>query len=75
MAWAQDKVRESELCGAELVPVANAQLQRARGEIQLARKLSKGGENERAESMLRRAAADAELAFALTQESQVDSPK
>lgn len=73
MAWAQSKVRESQLCGAELVPVANTELERAKGEIRRARSLSKAGNNDEAESMLRRAAADAELALALASQARSTS--
>lgn len=71
LAWARTKVRESELGGAALVPVASSELERAKGEIRSAQSLSRRGENERAESMLRRAAADAQLALALAREARI----
>ncbi len=71
LAWAQAKVRESELGGAELVPVANSEFERAKREVRLAQSLSRRGKNDRAESMLRRAAADAELALALAGEARI----
>jgi hypothetical protein len=70
MAWAEATVREAEGVGAANVPSANAELERARNEIRLARLLSSREENERAESMLRRAASDAQLAAALAREAQ-----
>ena len=50
--------------------MTHAELERARNEIRLARLLSSREENERAESMLRRAASDAQLAAALAREAQ-----
>lgn len=70
MAWAEATVREAEAVGAADLPSANAELERARSEIRLARLLSSREDNDRAESMLRRAAADAQLAAALTREAQ-----
>lgn len=71
MAWAESTVRQAEEAGAERVPSANAQLERAKSEIRIARSLSQQNDNDRAESMLRRAAADAELAVALAEESRL----
>jgi len=71
MAWAQAEVAKSEQSGAERIPAASAELQRAKGEIRLARSLSRKGENDKAESMLRRAAADADLSLALAREARV----
>jgi hypothetical protein len=70
MAWAEATVREAQAAGAESVPSANSQLNRARSEILRARALSAKNENDQAESMLRRAAADAQLAIALAREAQ-----
>jgi hypothetical protein len=70
MAWAEATVREAEAVGAANVPSANDQLERAKNEVRLAKLLSAREDNERAESMLRRAAADAQLAAALTREAQ-----
>jgi len=70
MAWAEATVREAQAAGAESVPSAKAQLGRAKSEIQRARALSAKNDNEQAESMLRRAAADAQLAIALAREAQ-----
>jgi hypothetical protein len=69
MAWAEATVHEAKAAGAEDVPSANTQLERARDEIRRARALSAKNENEQAESMLRRAATDAQLAIALAREA------
>ena len=60
----------AKAAGAEGVPSANAQLKRAKSEIERARALSAKNDNDEAESMLRRAAADAQLAIALAREAQ-----
>jgi len=70
MAWAEATVREAQAAGAESVPSANAQLQRAKNGIERARALSAKNDNDQAESMLRRAAADAQLAIALAREAE-----
>jgi hypothetical protein len=70
MAWAEATVREAQAAGADDVPSAKAQLERAKSEIQRARDLSAKNDNDEAESMLRRAAADAQLAIALAREAQ-----
>jgi hypothetical protein len=70
MAWAEATVREAQAAGAEGVPSANAQLRRAKDAIERARALSAQNENDQAESMLRRAAADAQLAIALAREAE-----
>ena len=73
MAWAEASVREARAAGAEQVPAASVQLERARGEIRVAHSLCRDDENEKAESMLRRAAADAQLAVALAREARARS--
>jgi len=73
MAWAVSSVREAQEAGAESVPAAQKQLDRAKGEILMAKSLSKENDNDRAESMLRRAAADAQLATALAREARAES--
>ena len=70
MAWAEATVREAHAAGAEGVPSANDLLRRAKDAIQRARALSAKNENDQAESMLRRAAADAQLAIALAREAE-----
>jgi hypothetical protein len=70
MAWAEATVREAKAAGAERVPSANAQLEYAKSEIRRARAFARADDNDRAESMLRRAAADAQLAVALVREAQ-----
>lgn len=58
-------IRAAEEVGAEGVPQASLHLQLAREGLAKAQDLSKQGEKARAESMLRRSEADAELAVAL----------
>src|SRR4029077_17494800 len=70
LAWAETTVREAKAVGAERVPSANAHLEHAKSEIRLARAFVRDDDNDRAESMLRRAAADARLAVALAREAQ-----
>jgi len=74
MAWAEATVREAKAAGAERVPSANAQLEYAKSEIRLARAFARDDDNDRAESMLRRAAADARLAVALARQAQAHDP-
>ncbi len=59
-------IRAAEEVGAESVPQASLHLQLAKEELELARGLETKGEKEKAESMLLRAEADAELAVALS---------
>lgn len=61
-------IRAAEEVGAADVPQAALHLQLAREELASARALSAQGERERADSMLGRAEADAELAVALSRE-------
>jgi hypothetical protein len=61
-------IRAAEEVGAENVPRAALHLQLAREELQRARALAKGGQMDRATSLLLRAEADAELAVALSRE-------
>lgn len=64
-------VRAAEAVGAEIHPQAALHLKMARDQIREAELLIKEDENERAEMVLERAEADAQLAMALAQEKQV----
>jgi hypothetical protein len=61
-------VRAAEVAGAGDTPQAALHLKRAREQIDSAKALIQEGENERAEWMLRRARADADLALSLATE-------
>jgi Domain of unknown function (DUF4398) len=64
-------LRAAEAVGAEIDPQAALHLKMARDEIREAELLIKEDENERAELVLERAEADAQLAMALAQERQM----
>jgi pyridoxal biosynthesis lyase PdxS len=68
MASAESAVRAARELGAERVPTAQLHVKLADEEIQKAKALSKDDENGRADTMLQRASADAELALALARE-------
>jgi len=70
LATAQAAVRAAKEVGAKEVPQAQLHAQLAEEQVQQAQKLIEDGENERAEMVLRRATADAELAVALARESE-----
>jgi len=59
-------IRAAEEVGAANVPQASLHLQLAKEELELAKGLSAKGEKEQAESMLRRAEVDSELAVTLS---------
>jgi outer membrane murein-binding lipoprotein Lpp len=61
-------IRAAEEVGAANVPQASLHLQLAKEELARAKSLAANGETERADSMLRRAEVDAELAVALSRE-------
>jgi hypothetical protein len=61
-------IRAAEEVGAGNVPRASLHLQLAKEGLENAKKLSEMGEKEKADSMLMRAEADAELAVALSHE-------
>jgi pyridoxal biosynthesis lyase PdxS len=61
-------IRAAEEVGAGEVPQASLHLQLAKEELQYAKDLSAKNEPERADSMLLRSEADAELAVALSRE-------
>lgn len=64
-------VRAAEVAGAQNTPQAALHLKRAREQIDAGKSLMQEGENERADWMLRRARADADLAMSLaTEEAQ-----
>ncbi len=70
MATAKGGVRSARELGATNVPQAALHVKLAEEQIQLANKLIADGDNERAEAVLQRAAADAEVAVALTHEKR-----
>ena len=70
LASAQAAVRAAKEVGAKEVPQAQLHTQLAEEQVVQANKLIKEGENERAEMILRRATADAELAVALAREAE-----
>lgn len=61
-------IRTAEEAGAAKVPQASLHLQLAKEELELAKGLAARSEKEKAESMLKRAEADAELAVVLSHE-------
>lgn len=61
-------VRAAEVAGAQNSPQSALHLKRAREQVQSGRSLIREGENERAEWVLRRAQADADLALSLANE-------
>jgi 5'-3' exonuclease len=70
LASAQAAVRAAKEVGAKEVPQAQLHTQLAEEQVVQANKLIKDGDNERAEMILRRATADAELAVALAREAE-----
>jgi len=70
LASTQAAVRAAQEVGAKDVPQAQLHAQLAEEQVQQANKLIGEGENERAEQILRRAQADAELAVALAREAK-----
>jgi hypothetical protein len=69
LASAEASVRAAHELGADSVPRAQLHLKLAQEQVTQARKLSEDGEQERANLVLTRARADAELALALTREA------
>lgn len=61
-------IRAAEEAGAAAVPQASLHLQLAKDQLEMARELAAKGKQEKAESMLLRAEADAELALLLARE-------
>jgi hypothetical protein len=68
LAETESSVRAAELAGAQNSPQSALHLKRAREQIDSGRSLMQEGENERAEWVLRRAQADADLALSLATE-------
>jgi hypothetical protein len=68
LAASQSSIRSAEAVGAQSDPAASLHLQYAKEQTQQANKLAEKGETERATWMLRKAAADAELAEALARQ-------
>jgi len=62
-------MRAARELGAQQVPKAELHLRLAQEQVEKAKKLAADGDNERANLVLSRAHADAELALALTRES------
>jgi len=69
LAQSQAAVRSAQEVGADKIPPAALHLRIANEELDLAKKLIRDGENQRAEYILLRAQADAEAALALTREA------
>jgi hypothetical protein len=69
LASAEASVRAAHELGADSVPRAQLHLKLAQEQVTQARKLAQDGEEERANLILSRARADAELALALTREA------
>jgi len=70
LARSQAAVRSAKEVGAERVPPAALHLKVANEQLDLARKLIADGDNKRAEYVLLRAEADADVALNLTREAQ-----
>ena len=73
LADAEAADRSAQELGANTVPAAQLHLKLAQDQTSNARKLMKEGENKRAEAMLLRAKADAELALSLAKEEKAKS--
>jgi hypothetical protein len=67
---AEATIRGAQEVGAGNVPAAALSVKLAQEEVQKAKQLMEDGDNKRAESILMRAQADAELALAQSRESQ-----
>lgn len=68
LAASEAAMRAAEVAGAQNSPQSALHLKRAREQIDSGRNLMQEGENERAEWVLRRAQADADLAMSLATE-------
>ncbi len=73
LAASEASLRAAQEFGAQRVPSAALHYQLAKEELEQADKLMKDGENEKADLMLSRARADAELAIALTKQAKAQS--
>src|SRR5262252_8651861 len=67
---AEAAIRGAQEVGASSVPAAALSVKLAQEEVQKAKQLMQDGDNKRAELILMRAQADAELALAQSRESQ-----
>lgn len=70
MASSEAAIRGAQEVGASGVPAAALSVKLAQEEVQKAKQLMQDGDNRRAELVLMRAQADAELAIAQARESQ-----
>lgn len=70
VASSEAAARSAREVGAERVPQAALELRLAEEQIAKAKELMANGDNERADLMLQRAQADAELALSLAREDQ-----
>ena len=70
VASAEAAIRGSQEVGANNVPAAALSVKLAQEEVQKAKQLMQDGDNRRAELLLMRAQADAELALAQAREAQ-----
>jgi hypothetical protein len=68
LVGAQAALRAAQEVGADRYPQAQYHAQLAKEQLEQARKLIADGDNERAELLLRRASADAEVAVAVARE-------
>jgi len=71
MASVEASIRAARDLGSGQVRSSQTSLKLAEDELSTARELSKNDSNDKAASMLERAAADAELAIALAQEDRI----
>ena len=67
---AESAIGRAQGAGAPNVPSAALSLKLAQEEVQKAKQLMQDGDNKRAETMLMRAQADADLAYAQARENQ-----
>ncbi|HKQ70702.1 MAG TPA: DUF4398 domain-containing protein [Polyangiaceae bacterium] len=70
LSSAEATIRGAQEVGAGSVPAAALSVKLAQEEVQKAKQLIQDGDNKRAESILMRAQADAELALAQAREQQ-----
>ena len=68
LVGAEASLRAADEVGAKRYPQAEYHAQLAREQLEQARKLMADGDNERADMVLRRATADAEVAVAISRE-------
>lgn len=73
MASAESAVRAAREVGSDQVPKAQLLVNLAQEQIEKAKKLSADGEDEKAQSLLARATADAELGLAMAREEAARS--